>query len=137
STPLHRLYDPNGGAHYFTANDTERDLLVSLGWNFEGDEGAIYTSPVEGTAEVFHLYNRLTGSHFYTQSSAKRDELLSLADGPWVQHASLGFAPTAAGGATPANTQSSTATSVVVAFLHGSPSPGRPGIGFGTLTWTD
>lgn len=93
SSPLHRLYDPHSGVHYFTFHDAERDFLVGKGWRFEKDEGYIYTA--SGTAangEVYHLYNTQTGSHFFTESAGKRDEFLNTPGEIWVQHASLGFA---------------------------------------------
>lgn len=42
SAPLYRLYNPNAtgaqeaGAHHYTSNISERDMLVGIGWNDEG-----------------------------------------------------------------------------------------------------
>ena len=42
TTPMHRLYNPNAtgqfaaGAHFYTNNVGERDVLVSNGWTYEG-----------------------------------------------------------------------------------------------------
>ena len=42
SVEIYKLYNPNAtgvyevGAHHYTANASERDYLVSLGWNYEG-----------------------------------------------------------------------------------------------------
>ncbi len=41
-TPLYRLYNPNAtgqyaaGAHHYTKNEGEKDILVGLGWEYEG-----------------------------------------------------------------------------------------------------
>lgn len=34
--PVYRLYNPNGGEHHYTMETSERDHLVSVGWNCEG-----------------------------------------------------------------------------------------------------
>lgn len=99
---LHRLYSPGGITsentqrglqhHYYTANDGERDFLVSLGWIFERDEGYIYNTRVAGTSEVFRLYNRNSGVHLYTENASVKDSILAQFPGTWVQHNSVGFA---------------------------------------------
>lgn len=35
---MHRLYNPNSGEHFYTAEEGERDSLVGSGWNYEGVE---------------------------------------------------------------------------------------------------
>ncbi|MCI1933989.1 MAG: hypothetical protein LKJ31_02645 [Atopobiaceae bacterium] len=32
---MHRLYNPNLGEHFYTANVAEKSYLVSLGWHYE------------------------------------------------------------------------------------------------------
>lgn len=88
--PLHRLYNPVAGNHYYTYADGERDSLVALGWRFERNEGFIYPTTVPGTAEVFRLYNRISGGHLFTENVGTRDAVLALPG--WEQHSSLGFA---------------------------------------------
>lgn len=34
--PVHHLYNPNAGTHYFTTSDTEKNNLVSAGWQYQG-----------------------------------------------------------------------------------------------------
>ena len=36
---MYRLYIPNSGEHFYTANAAENDFLVSVGWNDEGIGG--------------------------------------------------------------------------------------------------
>ena len=50
--PMHRLYNPNSGEHFYTGSDAERDHLVSLGWRSEG-EG--WVAPVKSTTPVYRL----------------------------------------------------------------------------------
>lgn len=35
--PVHHLYNPNAGTHHFTTSDTEKNNLVSAGWQYQGD----------------------------------------------------------------------------------------------------
>ena len=41
-TPVYRLYNPNAagqyeaGAHHYTKNESEKNVLVALGWSDEG-----------------------------------------------------------------------------------------------------
>ena len=35
---MYRLYNPNSGEHFYTADASERDHLVDVGWNYEGIE---------------------------------------------------------------------------------------------------
>lgn len=92
SLPIHRMYNPNAGSHYYTTNDVERDILVSLGWRYERDEGFLFTNQVAGTVEVFRLWNKDSGVHLFTESVAVRDAVLAAFPGTWLQHASVGFA---------------------------------------------
>jgi Rib/alpha/Esp surface antigen-like repeat protein len=71
--PMHRLYNPNSGEHFYTASDHERDHLVSLGWRSEG-EG--WYAPVKSSTPVYRLYNPNAGDHHYTASRAERGWLV-------------------------------------------------------------
>lgn len=92
SLPLHRLYNPNKGSHYYTTNDSERDYLLAQGWRYEHDEGFIFTSQVSGTVEIYRLWNKDTGVHIFTESPAVRDAVLQAFPGIWLLHTSVGFA---------------------------------------------
>ena len=73
--PMHRLYNPNSGEHFYTASNPERDMLVRLGWRSEG-EG--WVAPVKSTTPVYRLYNPNAGDHHYTMSKGERDYLVSV-----------------------------------------------------------
>ena len=80
--PMYRLYNPNGyaGAHHYTRNPDEKDMLVNLGWNYENiawyasdvdpsdipDEGedAYYENTIENTNSYATIEAdvKLTGS---------------------------------------------------------------------------
>ncbi|MBI1859787.1 MAG: hypothetical protein HYR96_02580, partial [Deltaproteobacteria bacterium] len=92
AVPLHRLYNPNNGRHYYTIGDGEKSFLVGKGWKYEHDEGYIYPSQVNGTTEVFRLYNRNSGAHLYTVDPGVKNSILARFPGIWEQHGSLGYA---------------------------------------------
>ena len=75
SVNMYRLYNPNSGEHFYTANAGERNHLISLGWN---DEGIGWVAPASSNTPVYRLYNQNGGEHHYTTSIAERDHLVSL-----------------------------------------------------------
>ncbi|MCB2187325.1 MAG: VCBS repeat-containing protein [Deltaproteobacteria bacterium] len=91
---LHRLYNPNSGRHYYTKNNAERDALVAAGWNFERDEGYLFTAasvaPAD-TVEVFRLYHPVIGTHLYTKFASEAAWVVANLP-PWEQQTSLGWA---------------------------------------------
>jgi hypothetical protein len=70
---MHRLYNPNSGEHFYTANVGERDAVRAAGWTYEG---VGWTAPTKG-ADVYRLYNPNAGDHHYTTSAHERDVLVS------------------------------------------------------------
>ena len=73
--PMYRLYNPNSGEHFYTANPAERSNLISLGWN---DEGIGWYAPAHSNTPVYRLYNPNAGEHHYTTNVAERNNLVSL-----------------------------------------------------------
>ena len=69
--PMYRLYNPNSGEHFYTANLTERDRVKKAGWRYEG---VGWNAPDKGTP-VFRLYNPIAGDHHYTLNTYERDNL--------------------------------------------------------------
>ncbi|MBQ9609072.1 MAG: hypothetical protein IJV15_06455 [Lachnospiraceae bacterium] len=72
---MYRLYNPNSGEHFYTANATERDNLVGYGWRYEG---VGWNAPVKSDFPVYRLYNPNAGDHHYTTSVDEKDNLVSL-----------------------------------------------------------
>lgn len=68
-----RLYNPNSGEHFYTANGAERNNLISAGWNYEG-AGFI----ASGSTPVYRMYNANVGDHHYTTNAAEKDMLVSV-----------------------------------------------------------
>ena len=64
--PMFRLYNPNSGEHFYTADTAERDVLVKAGWH---DEGIGFYVPAKSAIPVYRLYNAvLEDDHMYTTS---------------------------------------------------------------------
>lgn len=78
STPIYansnmeRLYNPNSGEHFYTANTNEVQALKKVGWK---DEGVGWVSPDDGVP-VYRLYNPNAGDHHYTLNTAEKDSLV-------------------------------------------------------------
>lgn len=68
---MYRLYNPNSGEHFYTANPAERDNIKKAGWK---DEGIGWYAPDSGDP-VYRLYNANAGDHHYTVNSKERDHL--------------------------------------------------------------
>ncbi len=93
STPLYRLYNPNTGEHYYTTALGERDILVSVGWNFEKVEGQMFARQVsQSVLPIYRLYNKVSGGHLFTESQQTRDAILAQFPGIWVENEILGYA---------------------------------------------
>lgn len=71
-----RLYNPNTGEHFYTANTNECDVLSKAGWS---EEGVAWLAPTSSTTPVYRLYNPVVtgGDHHYTMDSNERDMLVS------------------------------------------------------------
>lgn len=70
---LYRLYNPNSGEHFYTANAGEKISLVKSGWR---DEGTGWSAPLNSDRAVYRLYNPNAGDHHYTLNAGERDALV-------------------------------------------------------------
>ncbi len=71
--PMYRLYNPNTGEHFYTANAKERTALDAMGWNYEGIG---WYAPASSSVPVYRLYNETGGEHHYTTNAAEQKALL-------------------------------------------------------------
>ena len=73
---MYRLYNRWTGEHFYTASSEERDVLVRVGWAFEGIG---WYAPDEGD-EVMRLYNTYVdgGDHHYTLDAHEYEALQGL-----------------------------------------------------------
>ncbi len=69
---MYRLYNPNSGEHFYTADADERDAVVKAGWVYEG---VGWIAPVHSGTPVYRLYSGT--DHHYTMSEEERDEVIA------------------------------------------------------------
>ncbi len=72
---MYRLYNPNSGEHFYTANAGERKHLISVGWKAEGIG---WYAPAVSAVPVYRLYNPNAGDHHYTTNASERNMLKGL-----------------------------------------------------------
>lgn len=72
-SPMHRLYNPNSGEHFYTASVSERNAVTNAGWKYEG---VCWVAPTTSNSPVYRLYNPNAGDHHYTMSAHERDSLV-------------------------------------------------------------
>jgi hypothetical protein len=70
---MYRLYNPNSGEHFYTSNVVEKNVLVTVGWKYEG---VAWTAPSKSATPVYRLYSGT--DHHYTTSVVERDYLVSV-----------------------------------------------------------
>lgn len=72
---MYRMYNPNSGEHFYTAEAKERDHLESVGWTYEMIG---WVAPDLSREPVYRLYNENAGDHHYTMDKAEHDALVAL-----------------------------------------------------------
>ena len=72
---MYRLYNPNSGEHFYTAEVVERNALIIAGWRYEG---VGWTAPEKSNTPVYRLYNKNAGDHHYTTDAHEREVLISV-----------------------------------------------------------
>lgn len=70
---MYRLYNPNSGEHFYTANVGEKNHLANIGWIYEGIG---WIAPKTSDYPVYRLYNGNGGEHHYTMNEAEKDMLV-------------------------------------------------------------
>lgn len=68
---MYRLYNPNSGEHFYTANAAEAGNLVDAGW---ANEGIGWYAPLSSSAPVYRLYSGT--DHHYTTSTSEKNSLV-------------------------------------------------------------
>lgn len=71
---MYRLYNPNSGEHFYTANSIERDKVKHAGWRYEGIG---WQAPKKGNP-VYRLYNPNAGDHHYTPHASEKNHLIKV-----------------------------------------------------------
>ena len=71
---MYRLYNPNSGEHFYTANFIEARNIINAGWKYEM---VGWNAPTTGDP-VYRLYNPNVGDHHYTLNASERDMLVNV-----------------------------------------------------------
>jgi len=75
---MNRLYNPNSGEHFYTKDTNEKDVLVGLGWQYEGIGWNAPKSHKVASNPVYRLYNPNAGDHHYTRNPEEKDTLVNI-----------------------------------------------------------
>ena len=75
TTAMYRLYNPNSGEHFYTADEKEKDNVVAAGWQYEG---VAWYAPKTSDLPVYRVYNPNAGDHHYSLSKKECDDLVKL-----------------------------------------------------------
>ncbi|MBD9662395.1 serine protease [Variovorax sp. VRV01] len=73
-TTIYRFYNTKTGAHFYTSNVPERDLVITKlhEYSYEGPAFFAFGAAAPGTSPVYRFYNTRTGAHFYTIDEQER-----------------------------------------------------------------
>ena len=80
---VYRFFNNDTGVHFYTANETERDVVLdSDNFSYEGAsyQGVDPVTGADSSLPVYRFLNSTTGAHFYTPSAAERDAVEELPD---------------------------------------------------------
>ena len=101
---VYRLYNSSTGAHLFSANQAEIDIVTGSPQGGFVNEGVAYATPANGSQPLYRFLQTSTGFHFYTANTGERDALVANA-GQAYQYEGQAYTVYAAGaspaGATP------------------------------------
>ena len=69
-TALHRFYRAGNDSHFFTANEAEKNSIISTQpanfWVYEGISQRVLHTLIPNAVPVYRMFNRISRSHFYT-----------------------------------------------------------------------
>jgi hypothetical protein len=79
---FYRLYNKTNGAHFYTADEAEKDNLLtnySHIFQYEGIACYVYpkTTQVTGSVALYRFWNPEKSFHFYTASEAEKKSIIS------------------------------------------------------------
>jgi len=69
-TPLYRFYRAGNDSHFFTANEAEKNSIISTQpadfWVYEGLSQRVLHSQIPNAVPVYRMFNKISRSHFYS-----------------------------------------------------------------------
>ena len=89
-SPLYRFFDSRNSVHFYTANDTEKDILINgpdyAHFLYEGRAFNVFpvdTPGQHGLVDVVRYFNSSTGLHLY--STNLEEQYILAADETWIR----------------------------------------------------
>ena len=77
---VYRFYNSRTQQHFYTANTSERDLIMktpSIGYAFEGGAFGASLSTGSGLVSLYRFYAGASDDHFYTTNESEKNSLIS------------------------------------------------------------
>jgi serralysin len=74
--PIYRFYNSEGGTHFYTASQAERNGIIDTLPSFIY-EGPAFAAPSAAGTSVWRFFSSASNSHFYTVSDAERDWIIA------------------------------------------------------------
>ena len=77
--PVHRYFNPEVGAHFYTTSDAERQFVQTYHprWNYDGIAWWSPAQPGDGVVPVYRAYQYVPGVHHYSMRIQARDAWLA------------------------------------------------------------
>jgi hypothetical protein len=77
--PVYRFWSDNYRAHFYTANETEKQDVKNNNpnWEYEWPVYNVYTGPCGGYKPIYRFWSEKHKAHFYTNSEMERLEVLA------------------------------------------------------------
>jgi RHS repeat-associated protein len=99
--PFYRLFkagvstSPAADDHFYTASETEKQTVLSLGYTYEGIAFYVYTAAGTGRIPLYRLLHNTTHIHVYTTSAS---EYNGASAATWTKEGIVGYVLAQAGG---------------------------------------
>lgn len=76
---VHRFYNPDSGAYFFTAFPSEAQAVIDNLpiWQYQGPVFRVEYGQTEENMPVYRFYNTIAGAHFYTMSESEKDSVIA------------------------------------------------------------
>lgn len=85
--PIYRFWSPTFQGHFYTADEAEREKIVSTwkkDWTYEGPRYSAFTSQVPGSIPLYRFWSDRFKGHFYTADRAERDKVRATWADTWT-----------------------------------------------------
>lgn len=76
---VHRFFNPNTGAYFFTAFKTEAQAVIDNLpiWQYQGPVFKVEYGETPQNSPVYRFYNKKAGAHFYTINESEKDNVIA------------------------------------------------------------